>query len=419
MGKSYVKKTYGEMVRRWRGFFRGDLHLEDAEADWQDAPEAFDAQVDEISRAVIAGEPLARLLKNRDDLAVLAGLDRGLADVSGISIQGGSPIRIKVEKEEFLVNPVRRPRPPFVRQAGHLQTWLTSHRILPMRINRFSLKVITPREALDQDLNKKKLRFYLAPFDDKAQLERMGPPPRGLRFKGLKKETDRLTSVINHLKQARKAKADVAIFPELTITRRIRDWVSDWLEEEEHPFLMVLAGSFHDRRRDPEPCAGNKGWPVNRTVLFDRDGEEIMNHVKLKPYGPLGEAESIDPGRCLTLLKTSVGYWATPICRDFSEAGHPYPALWETAAPDWALVPMMTTLSGVSAALKRSKELALSSGTRTLAPTQPMEGRQEKPGADLTCIHGFVRCDADDENVEPVPEKGGLFKLWTFPGGKE
>ncbi|WP_133510392.1 hypothetical protein [Candidatus Thiosymbion oneisti] len=62
---------------------------------------------------------------------------------------------------------------------------------------------------------------------------------------------DRWNSVKEALAKAAREKARIVVFPELTLPHTLRMRLCRWLADEhpDHPFLLVLAGSFHVKRK--------------------------------------------------------------------------------------------------------------------------------------------------------------------------
>ncbi len=98
----------------------------------------------------------------------------------------------------------------------------------------------------------------------------------------------------------------------------------------DHPFALVLPGSFHQSRN---------GRVFNYAQLLGPDGGAVLEHRKLTYLTRDGRDERISPGGEIKVLTTVLGDFVMPICLDFCEEKRPFADLWERLGPDWFLVP--------------------------------------------------------------------------------
>ncbi|WP_041641365.1 nitrilase-related carbon-nitrogen hydrolase [Magnetococcus marinus] len=170
------------------------------------------------------------------------------------------------------------------------------------------------------------------------------------------------------LEAAKELKANLVIFPELTLTPQLRECVQTWLyDNQDHGFAMLIPGSFHEM---VEPSQD----PINRAVLLSGLGETLLQHNKIIPFSTAGMHENITSGDTLTLLDSPIGLIALAICRDFLESDDNTKLPWQSVAPHWALIPSMSEIQGVRAHLRQAKILAMACGTRALVPNQSLDG---------------------------------------------
>ncbi|MBF0141366.1 MAG: hypothetical protein HQL74_13940 [Magnetococcales bacterium] len=264
--------------------------------------------------------------------------------------------------------------------------------------------MITPGTLLLQNLrliidNRCTVKCYLGSFADGIQPDWNNMPHGKCTCSKLKEPEVRRESLRQALEEARALHADVVVLPELSLCPEMRHFVCDWLQNEHHPFCMVVPGSFHE---EPD----SEGVPVNRTRLLDAQGYEVLTHEKRIPFGTDKVCdEVIRPGKRLRLLRTPLGLVALAICRDFLEKSAANIELWEMVAPDWVFVPSMSPIQGVGAHEDQAQFLSNCCGTRSLVPNQCPHGTYEPiyPGDDGNS-HGFASW----------PDLWGKFQLQTI-----
>ena len=160
------------------------------------------------------------------------------------------------------------------------------------------------------------------------------------------------------------------VLPELTIDEAVLGNIQDWLQDHEHPFELVAAGSFHVMR--PE---GRR----NEAVLLGRWGDPLLTHIKLQPMRQTmrvaGAEEHHDEDIVghdeLRVLAGPHGLLALAICLDFCEASStPIGSLWPKLGPALVLVPSMGEAPTNKRHDVRARELRAQHMTRVLMASQ-------------------------------------------------
>ena len=191
-------------------------------------------------------------------------------------------------------------------------------------------------------------------------------------------------SLEHPLKQASQNKADIIVFPELTICPELKDRVSQWLDDNpDHPFMLILPGTFH---------VTLKGKVFNSGEMFDRFGRPVLSHYKLTTSGPKEKPEKISTGRRIELLDTPIGLIAMPICLDFCDERSPFNGLWDEISAEWLLVPAYGGKTSITAHLRKAETLQRSHSAVSVVANQDPQGRDKH--------HGFVCHDRkEQENI--------------------
>ncbi|MBF0143511.1 MAG: hypothetical protein HQL59_08640 [Magnetococcales bacterium] len=414
-------------------------------------------------------------------LMLLSALDEALKRLQGAEDtawkEPSSRHKVHEMAWHLFPRPIPLGRTKHLEQPSHLRNWLRNHLIVPGFFPpchplpgadrtgiEFRFVPLGGNEGVTSALKElcsgqEPLRVWLGSFADGVD-----PcwPERGRHrctAKDLRDPGRRRLEIVLTLEAARQAGAQVVILPELAVTPELRDeTIIPWLYEngEESGFLLVVAGSFHERGEGQLPEA----WSFNRTTLLSGDGREILVHDKLIPFGrdtggrqwsapgeesgaeaatPVaggtgmdgkgGEVgvppecderrcecdELITSGRTVTLWMTPIGVISLAICRDFCEGEGWVRSLWETVSPDWLLVPSMSFQGGIKAHLAQAKHLHNNCNTRTLLanqwPIQPYPGTGEAE-------HGFVYPGPKGEPTsQPVEDSSkGRLKYLKLPG---
>ncbi|MBF0436347.1 MAG: hypothetical protein HQL77_13360 [Magnetococcales bacterium] len=248
------------------------------------------------------------------------------------------------------------------------------------------------------------LKCYLGSFADGIHLCKKVLPGEKCSCPKLSDWKGRRKNLYQALEEARSLNADVVVFPELSICAGLCQELGAWLQDNTHPFCMVVPGSFHE---EPD----SMGKPINRTMLLDGNGREVFSHEKMIPMGTDKACyEVIRRGKRLHLLKTPLGLVALAICRDFLEDDLSISLPWQQIAPDWAIVPSMTAIQGIRAHKVRAKSLANCCGTRSLVPNQCPYG------IFVENSHGFAswpdgKGDFHEHIIDPSSCEGRLARI--------
>ncbi len=342
---------------------------------------------------------------DQSPLALLQAIDRYLFTLSG-GRDDSEAARCRAGNTDYWL--VRRPfptidKPVYAKHYGHLQSWLRYHWIVPTGISGYSIQV-TPCtgpawERLDDCLTREEARLYIGNFNDGVEPAWLDDNKPNYRAQELTDLDKRHAGLERHLRQASDEEATIVVLPELTLCPTLRSHCARWLfEHPDHPFALVLPGSFHQQSLD------RNNW-FNRSGLLDPLGETLMGHDKLQASGDLagdgypGWREDIHVGEQIPLLNTPLGLMAMPICLDFCQGGAVFPAIWQRLGAQWALVPAFGNEHSVRAHDRRAKDLSHAHATRTLLANQPFPSDSPAPG--------FIH----PGNAEPVPQTGDYLCL--------
>ncbi|KFE68615.1 hypothetical protein [Hyalangium minutum] len=287
-------------------------------------------------------------------------------------------------------------------KVGHLRNWARHHWVIPANLSRYHVEIRKPGDYLSRklaDLYKRgeRLRVAICHFEDGVGLSRVKPHPPSWRVESLTDPEARWQTLKGFLEQARFAGAHVLVLPELTVTPALRERVQQWLEEHfgEHEMLMVLPGSFHEAdSEDPDKV-------FNRAELLDAYGHPVLEHLKLLPFGGLGEqgAEDIHTGKWIRLMGLPLGMLAMPICLDFCEADGPMPEVWKNIGPEWVLVPALGDATSLRAHARAAAQLYTTRGSVTVLANQPKTEGEKAPGF----VYQGQKRDSAEKADEPVP----------------
>ena len=215
------------------------------------------------------------------------------------------------------------------------------------------------------------LKVFYSHFDDAAMPEKK--PDSGdagkFLFSGLVKEDAREAKLFETLAAAKDQGAHIVVFPELTITPKLRHSIVRWLhevEDKEHSIIWIVAGSFHEEISD------KSGAWINRSYSFGYEGQIIHKHTKFCSFGKLDDKgyEDIKLWRDIWLVETPLGLVATPICLDFcnTNSGSPSANIFSELMVDLCLVPAMAKSD--SAHRRQAKDMKRFKGTRTVCAIQ-------------------------------------------------
>lgn len=360
---------------------------------WQEQDEYQEARY--ACRAYLESRDwdVPRALTDEMALAVLEELDLELAGRR----RGQAPFlrEVRVPSGHYYV----APRPPgwwsaFRRQPAQLQSWLHHHWVVPSKIGGYDVRFVQRRVRSDRRLwkavQKGAVRVLVAGFQDGVAPDwqwRGDGPEEVFHADALDDEELRWKYLARILDDAHDARAHVVVLPELTIPNRLRERVRKWLREKRSVHLqLVVPGSFHVRRR-------REGGTVrfNAATLLDGHGTALLHHDKLTQLGWKGEedrphcCEGNAIGTRIDVLSTTLGAVAVPICLDFCQAGHPFPALWEEIGVAWALVPSMGDDTTVHAHERRARDTWTSHGQVTAVANQPVRAGEDEHSFGLVC----------------------------------
>jgi hypothetical protein len=352
--------------------------FQESEKRYLDSPHDHQQKCQRVLEAIISKEALlVNNLPVDNPFALLEAIDTYLYLRYGR--QGPSPpICIEVKLEKFYIyrrvsNRHRLCR--YSKQTGHLSSKLKYHWIVPSQINKISIWIKPSSRAhlpISSFDHKDNLKIFFGNFPDgvnPAWLSR--PNSSTVTAVALTNPEKRRESILHFLETAVEAGAQILVMPELTICPELRQWIAKWLYDHEHPFLMVLAGSFYQK-------IGDKIF--NHAELLSRSGNTMLFHDKLIRSGESSNAEDITAGSRIDLLSTPFGLVAIPICRDFCENDVPFSSLWKELGVDLHLVPAFGKGTSLHAHERRAKDLLLSHGAISSVAQQHPDGVQADAG---------------------------------------
>lgn len=153
----------------------------------------------------------------------------------------------------------RRPV-PLARQTGNREAWFKRHRIIPVRTSHgMEVRVTVAPRRLAHFLEARiaggsvTLHGWVGHFRDAARLQWDTSAAGRFRLRRIHPADTRNDSIRESLEQASECGSQVVVLPEFTVDLDGRKVVADWMvAHPEHPFLLVVAGSFHEDT--PEGC---------------------------------------------------------------------------------------------------------------------------------------------------------------------
>jgi hypothetical protein len=422
---------YKNLLKIWAGFVGDSTFFLREDLIRKNAPKIWDKELKSLRQPLAdylecetfdlksAKESFAGISKGRSPLLLLAALDRALYSHRIQAAGSSSSYKLPLDsvlwyvlfRQNALVGAVHQ------QQDGHPLNYLVYHRIFQLKYSGVAIHLPDNCSHLNKQLRgyieskESFLRFYLGTFQDGVSPDWGEMPDKKCitsSFSDPKpcSESSTLTnsisgakhrelSIVSCLKEACKQKAHVVVMPELSVSPEHRELISNWLDENDHPFFMVVAGSFHEI--DPDI---NATIPVNRAVIFDSRGWELFKHDKILAFGTSLCSEIIYPGSTISLLETPLGVFSLAICRDYLEEDQKTQLPWQDLAPDWMMVPSMSLASGINAHERQAKTMANLCGARSLIPNQCLKGTYEDNQ------HGFAYVDvSNDEEKKEKSEK--------------
>ncbi|MBX3668841.1 MAG: hypothetical protein KF778_10600 [Rhodocyclaceae bacterium] len=303
----------------------------------------------------------------------LAALD---AFVHGETLPGdrGADRAVRDGDQTFWLVPRHRPdagRGYVARQFGNLARWLRYHHVLPAApAGLMPLRVVAARgnaaAVLDRLARKGELCVALAAFAD-GVVENVAQCYQGLHFtlSGLAEPGVRLRAAQDALAWARACKADMLIFPELTLPADLRADLCDQLLRESrqshlHQVGLVMLGSFHEQQPP--------GKFRNRGELVAADGSLLVAVEKRCAVTFEERAEALDPCDPFEALASPLGLLALAICKDYFDGS--VRDMLNLSEPDWIVVPSMS--DSMDPHLRQAAEFRRRLGSCTLVANQPM-----------------------------------------------
>ncbi|MCK4258440.1 MAG: hypothetical protein KAX49_05650 [Halanaerobiales bacterium] len=149
------------------------------------------------------------------------------------------------------------------------------------------------------------------------------------RFEDYKNLDTLKINIENALNMTVKNKANILIFPELSVPPELKSWISEKIKniscEHDHEILLTIAGSYHEViSQDSET------YKCNRSYIYNQFGKELFyqpkkNKFKKSIEGELRDNEEIsdiedlyDPYSKYTIFDFPLGRLMVLICADFS-----------------------------------------------------------------------------------------------------
>lgn len=324
-------------------------------------------------------------------LAILEALDEFLDFDKGTREDSPTAMKELYGKTYLVYRRVRRIHYKIrhVQQTGHIRSYLRHHWIIPEEIHGIKISVtkIPAYLPVANFLEKKKIKSFIGSFTDGITPLWNKEHLPDYRAETLTDKEERWKGIQDLLHEAIKAKADILVLPELTVCQDLRERVALWLDENSHPFYLVLPGSFHQ-----SSC----GEYYNYGELLNMRGKPVLSHRKLTTFGEPGEREKITTGATIHLLDTPIGLIAMPICLDFCEESSPFADLWQIIGADWHLVPAYGGKENISAHNKRAAGLNRAHGAMTVLSNQPVTLNEGSSNH-----HGFAYFSGNSTNISP------------------
>ena len=227
-----------------------------------------------------------------------------------------------------------------------LLAWHPNHAFIPVEHDSWRIGLKNLSQSAEKRLSAKAhsgqpLRLFVADFSDGVRL--VPPPATGPYFTtGLDQPERRKLAIFEALESAKGQAAQMVVLPELAVTPALREEISVWLDDNEHPFLLIVPGSFHQIENDEKR---------NLAHLMDFMGVSVLVHRKLTRYGKWGDIhEDLNPGAIIEVIDTPFGLLAMPICKDLSDEGRMKTGVvWAELGCDLLLVPSMAPAAGMRA----------------------------------------------------------------------
>lgn len=361
--------------------------------------EAFDRQVRDFVKRLQTGPDLSDGELADAPLAALRAIDRVAHDSLPETPPSG-PLE-EAGRKYWLIRAHGRSL-PLARQAGCVEHWMTHHRVIPTRSAfdvgvQVCVAVGRTAEALAEvgARSPRGLRIWIGHVPDDARLEWTASASRTFRLTGVKPEQVRQASLRDTFERASTEGADILLLPEFTVDLTARRVIAQWLRQNPHPFLLVVAGSFHEDTA--------QGW-FNTAELWDHSARVLLTHRKLRLFGDIDQiTEDVSEGNHVSVLMTPIGSMTVLICKDFMDEHQRVASLLREVPVDWVLVPSYGDDKTSLAHERRAESLArVGPGTTSILATQ--RNVEVTAGAHLP---GFVVCCETGHKLA-VPADGGL-----------
>lgn len=368
---------------------------------------AFKTRVTSFVEALERENPPALVEMQSEPLAFVQALDRFYA-----LLQSTKPfvqLPYSEDDKDYWLVPVElsaRQTVPLARQTGNPEAWFIWHAIIPVRTSHnLNVSVTTARAQLADAFRNVDVEqgvampIWIGHLHDGCRIKL---EPSGVdRFKAVSvgPAEARTKSIRTSLQNAASAGALLLVLPELTVDIEARTTVAVWLQEHpEHPFEMVIAGSFHEQTVD--------GW-YNTAELWNRHAEVVIKHRKIRLFGDAdGIAEDVQTGDGVSVLVTPAGTFTLLICKDFLDEHQSVATLLQEVPVDWVIVPSYGNETTVARLKARADIVArVSPGASCAVANQ--RNIEEKNG---TPLPGFAHASGGAASVDALTQ-GSLITL--------
>ncbi len=349
---------------------------------------------------------LLRYLSMRCKLPYIEGDELSIADPEHTYC--GGTLLIKLDQAELALFKLRDvdaevyvissreilPPPPIVKKSvycyAHTPGWVILHKHFQQgQSKRITSLQCSPRNfniACAEIVVRNRIRICLAEFTHAPKFledpDAITGNPKLWVTIGLENEEQILNEALLHLKYAYDQKCDVLIFPELTITKKIRESIADWLFNNnvgDTNISWVVAGSFHE-------VDLNDGLVYNQASVIDGTGDFVapFAHRKLTRVDLLHSKDSsliegIQTSELVTCVHTELGIQAVVICLDLAQGANEDHIELERLPLSWLWVPSLSRT--VNPHIKQSKHIQLRQPcTVTCANQGPAQFRGHESG---------------------------------------
>lgn len=305
----------------------------------------------------------------------IRALDQALAEVRGTPQRSGDPNREYLafgDEKVFII-----PRPQgFVPTGCRCQTFdrrgLVRHRILPILADGYVVRLYEPL-LRGPGMAGEEAELVSAVFS-RVKPDIVKDGGGGFWVQGLLNENEVEVSLEAQLDLVGGAGPAMAVvWPELSLTPRLRDRVSDFFSEQglaDNPAEIgfIVAGSWHEER-------GEHRYNVAR--VLDADGESRFEVFKRKRFRLNGDLEAITPGREIAVLIYGEVLIGFGICKDFCERRLPSP--YRHLDVDFIFAPSLSRAKTIHDHSVVAESLSFGFGTRSFVVQQNLEPKIAEP----------------------------------------